>query len=92
MELNLAPELAQPGIAINAIAPCGSNIDMAAEYGPNYTHPALRGVPTQAVLDSKIALGRTAEPAEIAAAAAFLACSDASYITGSTLEAAGGWI
>jgi 3-oxoacyl-[acyl-carrier protein] reductase len=38
----------------------------------------------------KIALGRLAEPDEIAAVAAFLLSSDAAYVTGSTLDASGG--
>jgi NAD(P)-dependent dehydrogenase (short-subunit alcohol dehydrogenase family) len=38
------------------------------------------------------ALGRLAEPDEIAAVAVFLLSSDASYLTGSTVDAAGGWM
>ena len=38
------------------------------------------------------ALGRLAEPDEIASVAAFLLSPDASYITGATIDAAGGWI
>jgi 3-oxoacyl-[acyl-carrier protein] reductase len=90
MVLNLAPELAERGIAINAIAPGGTNTDMARENAANYTHPALVDVPAEALIKSKIALGRLAEPNEIAAAAAFLLSSDASYVTGSTLDASGG--
>jgi 3-oxoacyl-[acyl-carrier protein] reductase len=40
---------------------------------------------------SMSALGRLAQPAEIAAVVAFLLSSDASYITGTTIEADGGW-
>jgi 3-oxoacyl-[acyl-carrier protein] reductase len=36
-------------------------------------------------------LGRSADPSEIAAAIAFLASDDASFITGATLEVTGGW-
>lgn len=92
MARNLAPELAERGIAINAIAPGGTNTDMAAEVSDNYTHPALRGFDAEAVQRSKTALGRWAEPEEIAAAVAFLLSPDASYLTGSTLDASGGWM
>jgi 3-oxoacyl-[acyl-carrier protein] reductase/tetrahydroxynaphthalene reductase len=37
------------------------------------------------------ALGRLGQPDEIAAVVAFLLSSDASYITGTTIEADGGW-
>jgi 2-hydroxycyclohexanecarboxyl-CoA dehydrogenase len=36
------------------------------------------------------ALGRSGEPEEVAAAIAFLACEDASYVTGQTLNVSGG--
>ncbi len=90
MVLNLAPELAERGIAINAIAPGGTNTDMARENAAHYTHPALGDVPPEGMLKSMIALGRLAEPDEIAAAAAFLLSSDASYLTGSTMDVNGG--
>jgi 3-oxoacyl-[acyl-carrier protein] reductase len=92
MVLNLAPELAQQGIAINAIAPGGTATDMATEHAAAYTHPALANVEPAGVMKSMNAIGRLADPAEIAAAVAFLLSPDASYITGSTLDAAGGWI
>jgi 3-oxoacyl-[acyl-carrier protein] reductase len=90
MVRNLAPELAERGIAINAIAPGGTATDMANEYAVKYTPPALAGMPVDAIVASINALGRLADPAEIAAAAAFLVSPDASYLTGSTLDAAGG--
>jgi 3-oxoacyl-[acyl-carrier protein] reductase len=92
MVLNLAPELAERGIAINAIAPGGTATDMAAEVGAHYTPPALRDVPADAVVKSMNALGRMAEPDEIAAVATFLLSPDASYLTGATIDASGGWM
>ena len=92
MVLNLAPELAERGIGINALAPGGTATDMAAAVGANYTPPALRDVPADAVLKSTNALGRYAEPSEMASVAAFLLSADASYITGATMDAAGGWL
>jgi len=64
---------------------------VAAEVGALYTPPSLREVPPDAVFKSMNALGRMAEPEEIAAVAAFLLSDDASYITGATIDAAGGW-
>jgi NAD(P)-dependent dehydrogenase (short-subunit alcohol dehydrogenase family) len=90
--LNLAPELAERGIAINAIAPGGTATDMAAEVGALYTPPALRDVPADAVVKSMNAIGRLAEPDEIAAIAAFLLSPNASYLTGATIDASGGWM
>jgi 3-oxoacyl-[acyl-carrier protein] reductase len=92
MVLNLAPELAERGICINAIAPGGTATDMAAEHGARYTPPALRDVDPDAVTRSINAIGRLAQPDEIAAAAAFLLSADASYVTGTTIDVAGGWL
>lgn len=90
LALNLAPELGERGITINAIAPGGTATRMAQENGAHYTHPALRDVPPAQLFKSKTALQRVAQPAEIAAAVAFLVSDDASYITGSTLAVDGG--
>jgi 3-oxoacyl-[acyl-carrier protein] reductase len=90
MALNLAPELAQRGIAINAIAPGGTATDMAADVASLYTPPALRDVPSETVIKATSAIGRLAEPEEMAAVAAFLLSPDASYITGATIDASGG--
>jgi 3-oxoacyl-[acyl-carrier protein] reductase len=90
MALNLAPELSERGIAINAIAPGGTATDMAAEVASLYTPPALHDVPAEKVIKSMNAIGRLAEADEIAAVAAFLLSPDASYITGATIDASGG--
>lgn len=92
MVLNLAPELAERRISINAIAPGGTNTDMAAKHAASYTAPALRDISPEVVVKSMNSLGRWAEPGEIAAVAAFLLSEDASYITGATIDAAGGWM
>ncbi|MEH2182274.1 SDR family NAD(P)-dependent oxidoreductase [Nostoc sp.] len=90
MVLNLAPELGERGITINAIAPGGTATDMAQENAKFYTHPALQNVSADAVLKSMTSLQRLAQPQEIAATVAFLVSDDASYITGSTLAVNGG--
>ena len=87
----LALELGDRGIAINAIAPGGTETDMAAEVTPNYAPHRYELAPEDA-LRGMCALGRMARPEEIAAAVAFLASSDASYVTGRTLAADGGFV
>ena len=90
---NLAPELAHRGIAINAIAPGGTRSDMQSESGPKYVNPALHDIPgfsPEVAPKLATALGRVAEPAEIAAVVSFLVSSDASYMTGTTVAVDGG--
>ena len=76
----LSRELAPRKIRVNAVAP-----------GPTNT-PVMSGIPAEwiASMEAGIPLGRLADPAEIAAAVAFLASDDASFCTGSVLTANGG--
>ena len=76
----LSRELAPRRIRVNAIAP-----------GPTDT-PVMQGIPEEWItsMQNSVPLGRLAAPAEIAAAVAFLASDDASYVTGSVLVANGG--
>ena len=60
-------------------------IDMTAYYEGNAPHDVLM----QAFMQ-RVALGRIGEPEDIAAAAAFLASEDASFITGVNLPVDGG--
>jgi 3-oxoacyl-[acyl-carrier protein] reductase len=91
---NLAPELATRNITINAIAPGGTRTDMAAENSPHYTHPQLRGrgLPADTLISLHSALGRLADPDEIAAAVAFLASRDSAYMSGAALAVDGAWM
>lgn len=75
----LARELAPHGIRVNAIAP-----------GPTNT-PVMQTVPDAWVksMAAAIPLGRLAAPAEIAAAVAFLASDDASFVHGTVLTVNG---
>jgi 3-oxoacyl-[acyl-carrier protein] reductase len=90
MVLNLAPELGERGITINAVAPGGTDTNMAKEAGKLYVRSGLEGVPFDLLMKVTSALQRMAQPEEIAAAVAFLVSDDASYITGSTLAVDGG--
>ncbi|MEV7189062.1 SDR family oxidoreductase [Kitasatospora sp. NPDC093102] len=92
MVLNLSAELGRRGITINAIAPGGTDTEMAAEHAAGYQHPQLRdSMPLSQWLSVHGALGRLARPEEIAAGYAFLASDDAAYMTGRTLPMDGGF-
>jgi 3-oxoacyl-[acyl-carrier protein] reductase len=77
---SLAREIGSRGITVNAIAPGFIDTDMT------------RGLDEaqRAALYAQIPLGRLGQPADIAAAAAFLAGAEAAYITGETLHVNGG--
>lgn len=76
----LARELAPRGIRVNAVAP-----------GPTDT-PVMTGIPVEwiASMEGAVPLGRMARPEEVAAAVAWLASDESSYVTGSVLVANGG--
>ncbi len=78
-----AQALAPHGIRVNAIGPGSVMTNMLESVFD--TTPDKR----KSML-SRTPLGRAAEPAEIAAVAAFLASNDASYITGQTIYTDGG--
>jgi len=78
----LAIELA-PKIRVNAVVPGAVDTEMLEGWNSD---PA----DMKAWLDRFCPLGRIARPDEIAAAIAFLASEDASYITGATLMTDGG--
>ena len=76
---HLAMELADHKIRVNAVAP-----------GPTNT-PVMAGIPDEWIksMEASIPLGRMANPSEIAAAVAYLASDDASFVNGSVLVANG---
>ena len=76
----LAKELARRNITVNAVAPGLVETDMTREL------PEA----ARSHLGSAIAMGRSGSPEEVAAAVAFLASAEASYITGAVLEVTGG--
>ena len=79
---NIALEVAKKGIRINGIAPGAINTPMNKEI--------MEDPQKKKQEEEKIPMGRIGEPEEIAKVAFFLASTDASYITGTTLYVDGG--
>jgi len=80
----LAWELGPHNIRVNAIAPGGVRTEMLR---PLWSNPeALK------LFETRTALGRMAEPADIASVALFLASDASSYITGQTIIVDGGFL
>ena len=77
---SLAREVGSRGITANVIAPGFIDTDMTRSL-----NDAQR-----ASLSAQVPLGRLGQPADIAAAVAFLASAEAAYITGETLHVNGG--
>ncbi len=87
----LAGELGPSGITVNNVLPGFTRTDRLASLFEG--RASARGVPLETVEDearARIPLGRFAEPAEIAAAIAFLASPAAAYINGINLPVDGG--
>lgn len=79
---SLARELASRNITVNAVAPGFVITDMTAGLSDQIKD----------TIHSKIPLGRTGTPEDIAGAVAFLASSEAAYITGQVLCVDGGMV
>ena len=79
----LAREMARSGITVNCVCPGPTNTPMLAEL-------AARNSKLHDALKRAVPMRRLAEPADIAAAVAFLASDDAAYITGQALSVSGG--
>jgi len=79
----VAREVAARGINVNTVCPGPTNTPLLRSMAE--TNPKLI-----AALSRAVPFGRPAEPAEIAAAVAFLASDDAAFITGQTLSVSGG--
>ena len=77
---SLAQRLAPDGVTVNCVAPGTTATDLTA----NWTDADLKRA------QSKIPLGRLAQPSEIAETVCFLASDRAAFITGATLDVNGG--
>ena len=91
MTQQLAMELAADRIRVNCVCPGSTDTDMMdGTFGRTAARMNLPpGAPKQATA-SRIPMGRQGDVSEQAAAVAFLASDDASYITGQTLNVDGG--
>jgi 3-oxoacyl-[acyl-carrier protein] reductase len=77
---SLAKEVARLGITVNAVCPGYVDTEALSAMGEEERSRIQSGIPMR----------RFGRPAEVAAAVRFLACADASYITGSALKIDGG--
>jgi NAD(P)-dependent dehydrogenase (short-subunit alcohol dehydrogenase family) len=80
----LALEWGRDRVRVNCVSPGGMDTNMIAEYQGEEAAARQRAGSVQSVL------GRIAQPDEVAAAFAFLASDDASYITGTNVMVDGG--
>jgi NAD(P)-dependent dehydrogenase (short-subunit alcohol dehydrogenase family) len=84
MTISMAAELAPHGINVNAVAPGTTATEMTRS-----TLGTDEGLAWQL---ARIPMGRVGQPDDIAAVVVFLCSPEASYITGHTLVADGGWL
>jgi 3-oxoacyl-[acyl-carrier protein] reductase len=77
---SLAREVGSRGITVNVVAPGFIDTDMTRALNESQKE----------TLNAQIPLARLGQPADIAAAVAFLASGEAAYITGETLHVNGG--
>jgi 3-oxoacyl-[acyl-carrier protein] reductase len=80
MSKALAQEVGSRGITVNCIAPGFVTSAMTEPLQGDHKAKLLAGIP----------IGRMGEPAEIAAAAVYLASNEAAYVTGQTMHVNGG--
>lgn len=78
---SLARQLAIYGVRVNAVSPGSTDTDLAKRFWSPETRERLR---------QQTLVGRIANPEEIASVIAFVASSDASYMTGATIHVNGG--
>jgi NAD(P)-dependent dehydrogenase (short-subunit alcohol dehydrogenase family) len=81
----MALEVAPVGIRVNAVAPGFTRTEMVSRA-------VADGYLTEDWMLERVPLNRLADPDEIARVVRFLASDEATYITGQTIVADGGWI
>jgi 3-oxoacyl-[acyl-carrier protein] reductase len=79
---SLARELASRGITVNAVAPGLIETDMTGVLSDEIRQSILQKIP----------LGKLGQPDDIAGAVAYLASTEARYITGQVLAVDGGMV
>jgi len=79
---SLAIELGPRGIRVVGIAPGFVETDGNARFAKDFAPPLVAKTP----------LGRTGQPADIAASVAFAVSADAGWVTGTTIDVAGGLV
>jgi len=82
LTMAIAREVGSRNITCNAVAPGFIETAMTASLGDEFKQNAVKQIP----------LGRVGTPDDVAAAVAFLASGDASYITGHVLSVNGGML
>lgn len=85
MTRSMACEWARQGLRVNAVAPGYVRTALVAEL-------EAKGALNSRSLLARTPMGRMAAPEEIAEVIAFLASQRASFVTGTTLAADGGWL
>lgn len=84
MTRSMACEWGRSGVRVNALAPGYVQTSLVEEL-------SAQGAVDIKSLEARTPLGRLAQPQEIAEAAAFLASSRSSFMTGSVMVVDGGW-
>ena len=83
---SLAMEMGPHNVRANAVCPGFTRTRLVQESIDRHTDPKA----AEAAMVRGVALGRIADPAEVASTIAFLASDDASYVTGASLLVDGG--
>ncbi len=84
---SIAIDFAKSGIRVNCV--CPGWVDTGFN-DPQFVHDAMTSEDIEKLIARTVPMGRKGLPEEMAAAVAFLASDDASYITGQTLLVDGG--